>query len=232
MKPYKCVALAQSKHRDHFALMGIEVRESEKKVDIALAKGWERHEISQIVPDVKRLLYQIGWRETWVDQSFGEHLIMDMRQEGMHINVINTQKEMRDPSGINNRRVMDRIEMVQWMYEMKINHKISFPTIIKGRTTTMSEVEHQLSTFSEHKTESGNIDYYAPGDEQDDFIRALMILCFSVRRLFLGNTKRYSSTIKIAKQPEFESILDGAQVSLSPPIVVQAGTPQRRYRIR
>ena len=75
---------------------------------------------------------------------------------------------------------MDKIEMVQWMVKVKLNHQIEFPP---NPTVQMQELESQMSIFTEHKTESGNIDYFAPGDEYDNLVKSLMIACFSVRNV-------------------------------------------------
>ena len=38
-----------------------------------------------------------------------------------------------------------------------------------------------MMNYYEHKTEAGNVDYHAVGDEHDNLTKGLLICCFSVR---------------------------------------------------
>ena len=225
----KVVAIAHSKHRNSFAIVGAEIVDKEKKIYLAFAKGWDRSNINNIADDIKEYFKKFKWQKTWVDQSTGEHLINEIRKKGLKVGVINTQKEMKDPTGIKQTRIMDKVEMVQWMYEMKIGHHIKFP--LHG-TKNMNVLERQISVFGEHKTESGGMDYYAPGEEHDDYVRGLMILCFSARRGFLGSQKRHSIAWANGAPQEFETGLLSTQVALGKINVSSPGASPMRYKIR
>jgi len=54
----------------------------------------------------------------------------------------------------------------------------------------MKELKRQISIFAEHRTESGQISYYAEGKEHDDLVMALMLACFVGRRFLRASPKR------------------------------------------
>jgi len=193
----KIAALAHSKHRNMFGLVGIEVNEEQKKAYVKLARQWSRDQINTIPSMVSQLYQKIQWGDTYVDQQTGEHLIQDLRKEGMYLKIITTQKNLKDPSDISRTKVMDKIEMVQLMLTLRKNHQIEFP---KNPTTTMVELERQMAIFSEHKTEAGGIDYFAPGEELDNLTKALLIDCFAARNVLLDNTSKTYSANKSFKK--------------------------------
>ena len=47
----------------------------------------------------------------------------------------------------------------------------------------MKSLENQVAMFTEHRTEAGGIDYYAPGEERDELVKALLAALFSARTL-------------------------------------------------
>ena len=53
----------------------------------------------------------------------------------------------------------------------------------------MQELEHQVALFSEHTTEAGMVNYYAPGDELDNLTKALIIACFAARPFLHDSVK-------------------------------------------
>ena len=177
----KRAAISHSKYRNEFGIVGIEANSDIKKIRVKLARQWPRTQISTIPDRIASLYTKVQWGETYVDQLTGEHFIQDLkRQHKMLIRVINTNKNLKEPDEIERVKTMDKIEMVQWMVTVKQNHQIEFP---EKPTSFMKELEAQMALFTEHKTESGNIDYFAPGDEFDNLTKALMIACFSVRKL-------------------------------------------------
>jgi len=180
----KITALSHSKHRNAFGLIGIEVDVEKKIIHVRLAKQWRREEINQIPSDIAQAFSQIKWDSQYMDQKIGEHLIKAIKIKAeFTIKVITTQKNLKDPEGIEDIKILDIIEMTQFLLQLKINHQIQLP---ENPGKTMRILESQIALFTEHKTEAGGIDYYAPGDEMDNLIRALMICCFAVRNILQG----------------------------------------------
>ena len=181
----KITALSHSKHRNAFGLIGIEVDVEKKIVYVRLAKQWRRDQINQIPAEIATAHSQIKWDSQYMDQKIGEHLIQAIKNKAeFTVNVITTQKNLKDPEGIEDIKILDIIEMTQFLLQLKINHQIQFP---ENPGQTMRVLESQIALFTEHKTEAGGIDYFAPGDELDNLTRALMICCFAVRNVLQGD---------------------------------------------
>jgi len=172
----KSVALMYSKHRNAFGLVGIQA--IGKKVHVNLARHWTRDQLTEIPGTIATLHNKIQWGNTITDQLVGEHLIQELKNHGLDISVITTQKDIKDPKPIRRIKKMDLIEMVQFMLVLFQEHRILFST---RPSPAMQELESQVALYSEHKTESGGINYYGPGDEMDDLVKALIVNCFSVR---------------------------------------------------
>jgi len=179
----KIVALSHSKHRNMIGFIGIEVDEN-LIVHVRMAKQWNRNEINQIPQDIADAYSKIKWNKFYMDQIAGEHLIKDIKRHGISTKVITTKKNLNEPDDIERLLVMDKIEMTQLILSLKLDHRIQFP-IHPGKT--MSEAISQVELFTEHKTEAGGIDYYAPGEEYDSLTKALMICCFAVRKILSGD---------------------------------------------
>jgi len=179
----KTVALAYSKQRSTFGLVGIDPDE-DLVVQVGLAKQWSRQQINQIPLDIANAYHDIQWSNMYVDQSLGEHLIKEIKKHNISVNVITTKKNMPDPADIERLLVMDKMEITQFMLSLKLKHRIQFPP---KRGKDMQELVNQIELFTEHKTEAGGIDYYSPGDELDNLTKALMICCFGVRNILAGD---------------------------------------------
>jgi len=180
MNNIKLAAIAHSKHRDIFGLVGIEVSPELKKVYVKLARQWPRNMINEIASEIGTLYRKIQWGDTFIDQQTGQHFIQDLKRiEKLRLNVITTQKNLKDPDEIENIRVIDKIEMTQFMLTLRQNHQVEFPP---NPSKTMKDLEEQMALYSEHKTEAGNIDYFAPGSEKDNLTKGLLISCFAARK--------------------------------------------------
>lgn len=179
MKNDTIVAFSHSKHRNQFGMVGIELDEKKKTAYVRLAKQWSRDDLNKIPADVKALHVKIKWTDTFADQLIGQSLIRNIEHDvGFVMHTITTQKNLKDPDDIEKIKVMDQTEMTQLLLSLKQAHKIQFPT---NPTDTMKKLISQIEMFTEHTTESGNITYYAPGEELDNLTRALMICCFAGR---------------------------------------------------
>ena len=65
---------------------------------------------------------------TIIDQQVGEFFIQDLRNHDIPIQVITTQKDLKDPKLIEKIKVMDKIEMTHFvMVALRQNHQIEFP---------------------------------------------------------------------------------------------------------
>lgn len=183
----KLVSLAHSKHRNAIGLVGIEVDAIKQEISIRLAKQWPRKNLNDIAPEVAEMYKKFQWFNTVIDFQVGDHVIQGLRRAGgMPIKIIHIQKKVKDHLEIERVRTMDIIEQTQFMLQMKLAHKLVFPT---NPTKDMSELEAQVALFAEHKTESGGIDYYVPGDGFDNLTKALIIDCFAARPYMQASTK-------------------------------------------
>jgi hypothetical protein len=173
-------AIAHSKHRNAIGLVGVEIDTELRQVYVKLARQWSRDMINEIPYKIAKLFNQIRWGNTFIDQLTGQHFISELKREHhLPIRIINTQKNLKEPDDIERIEVMDKIEMTQFMVVLKKNHQVLFPD---NPSKTMKELESQMAIYSEHKSEAGNIDYYAPGDEKDNLTKALLMNCFAARK--------------------------------------------------
>ena len=186
----KLAAIAHSKHRNAIGLVAVQIDTKQKLVYVKLARQWSRDKINIIPAEISKLYQKIQWGTTYIDQLTGQHFIQDLKRiHHMPLKIINTQKNLREPAEIEKIQVMDKIEMTQFMLTLRQNHQVKFP---ENPSETMMELESQMPIYSEHKTEAGGVDYYAPGDEKDNLTKALLIDCFAARKyLRIGNVGGY-----------------------------------------
>ncbi len=174
------VAISYTKQRTMFGMVGVEIDTRKRIAFVRLAKQWSRKNMNQIPKDIKELHSRIKWNNTIVDQQVGQHLIksfeMAMKNQ---VQVITTQKNLKDPENIELLKVMDITEMTQLTLSIKQDHRIQFPK--KNHTEDMMDLMKQMEMFTEHVTEAGTVAYYAPGEELDCLPRALMMCCFAAR---------------------------------------------------
>ena len=177
----KIIAFSHTKKRNVIGMIGIEINSKEKIVYVRLAKSWKRDDMEYIPPQVKALYDKIKWDTTYADQLVGQHLLKGIEYEtGINIFTINTQKNIKEPEEEDGIKRMDQTEMVQFFLSLKLIHKIQFP---KKPLKDMHDLIQQTEQFKETITEQGTVSYYAPGDELDCLIKALMICCFAGRTL-------------------------------------------------
>lgn len=179
MNNEKIVSFAQTKNRKTFGMVGIEVPHDGEMAYIRLAKQWSREEMPQMATDVKNIYSKVQWDITYADQLVGQHLLKEIEYaSGINIFPITSQKNLKDPEDIEKIKVMDITEMTQLFLSLKLQHKIQYPNTPKN---DMLQLIKQTEMFTEHTTESGNVSYYAPGEELDSLIKALLISCFAAR---------------------------------------------------
>ena len=184
MDSLKSVGLMHSKHRNALGLVGVEIPYVNPIAQVRLARQWSRKDLHKAPAEIGAMYQKHRWHKTYMDQQSGQHLIQDIRAVGVPISTIITQKDLKDPKGIEKVKIMDKIEMVQFMVMLIQQKKIKWSP---RPSATMKELEEQFVMFIEHKTEAGSVDYYAPGDEFDNLTKAFMVSCFAGRKILSGD---------------------------------------------
>ena len=175
-------AISYDKLRTTIALVGIEVKP--QTVHVKLARRWPVDQINKMMDDTSELHKLFNWGTTYIEQETGEYLISTLNKKyGMPMSVITTQKKVKEAKKIQKIKVMDKIEMTEFLRKMKLNGQVRF---VADPSQSMKDLEDELPSFAKHTTEAGSVDYYASGAEPDGAVKALMIACFSVRNIIEG----------------------------------------------
>ena len=166
-------------------MVGIEI--INEIIMIRLAKQWKRDDMAQIPLFTKQVFPKIKWDATYAEQLVGQHLLKQIEMAAdVNINAVNTQKNIKEPEEEDDpQKRMDLIEMTQFTLSLKQTHSIQFP---KNPTNDMAQLIHQTELFTENITEQGTVNYYAPGEELDCLVKALIIACFASRP-YVENTQ-------------------------------------------
>jgi len=182
-------ALNHSKYRDMFGLVVVSAYPKYKKITVNFAREWKRDDMDDIHGAIKKYHVLQNWDKLVVEQLTGQHIISKIKSScDLTVHTINTQKDMKDPEGIEDVIIMDITEMVQLFLKLKLKHQILFP---KNSPKTIKVLELQTSIFMEHSTEAGSMSYFGPGDENDHLIKSLLDCCFAVRKeIELGEVER------------------------------------------
>ena len=175
----KRASITYSKLREQLGCVGVETKRLGAKTVIMpkMARQWKVENIVKMVSDVVDLHDELRWGDTYIEQESGEYLISLLKRD-IPIKVISTMKKVRDPKMLERIKIMDRIEMTEFLRQLKLNGQLLFP---RKRTAHMRRLEEQMPYWTKHVTEAGSIDYWSPGEEPDDLVRSLMIDCFSLR---------------------------------------------------
>ena len=172
------VGLSYSKLRNHLGAVGIRI--SNNRISVEYARRWRADKVNDMANDLLYAYSIIKWNQTYADQLIGEFAINLLRQRALPTRVITTNKLSKNAKDIEKIKVMDKIEMAEFVRKLKLNEQLRFPA---KPSQYMKELEDQLPMFSKHTTEAGSVDYYAPGEEPDELVRGLLIACFSVRNM-------------------------------------------------
>lgn len=185
----KRAAISFSKLRNEIGLVGIEVFPKERMAVPRLAQQWKVQDTEKMAAETYQLYEQFQWGDTYIEQESGDHLIMLLKEHyRMPIKVITTGKKVKDAKKIRRIKVMDKIEMTEFLRRLKLNGQLRF---VRHATPGLKELENQIPYFTKHTTEAGSVDYYAPGEEPDNLVKALMVACFSVRKLLQGASTEF-----------------------------------------
>jgi hypothetical protein len=164
------------KHRDSFALVAIEPIKD--KIHVRGANRFNKRDYLDVEKHIER---------SYKKNDF-DHIVIELNNTGTHVvenlirinNIpciipVTTSKNLKDMKKIFSSKVMDKNEMTEWMIRMFQADNILFP---KDTDPNILELKRQLSIFAQHKTNAGNVSYYAEGSEHDDMVMALMLACF------------------------------------------------------
>lgn len=172
------VALSPDKHRNNYGAVGIMIKN--EQIHVKMAKRWPAEKTREMIDDMHHAYNRVHWANTIINQEGSENIITDLRKRGLPVKIITTSKMMKSGKDIEKIKVMDKIEMTEFLRKLKENGQLRFPT---NPSHNMKIMEEQIPMFAKHTTEAGGVDYYAPGSEPDDLVRALMMACFSVRNM-------------------------------------------------
>ena len=186
------VGLDPGKQKDSFAMVRISI--IEKKIYVLGAKHWLGKPYLQVEEDIAEL-HELHPANLYVVErnNVGDHVIEVLQQKDLPIMGVTTSKDIKNRN--KHRDTMDKNEMVLWMIATMQEGKIIFPA---KDTAETAELKRQLSIFSERKTASGSVSYGAEGSEHDDYVMALMLACFGVRKKYLrrGSGRHFAVSSK------------------------------------
>ena len=196
-KRMRIAGIDSGKLRDSFAFCGIEIVND--NIHVKGVKTWLGRnyiEVEQLIADIHKSkpfnFYVVEINNT------GEHVFEELKYRHKIPNVIPTftTKDTKDQSKINTGRVMPKNQMVWWLARMFQNNRIKFP---KNTNKHIEELKRQISIFSEHITEAGNVSYRAEGQEHDDTVMALMLACF-IGRNYIKNQDGFFNKTRVSSK--------------------------------
>ena len=193
----RIAGIDSGKLRDSFAFVGVEIKHD--NVYVLGVKTW----LGRNYLDVENLIAEIHDTKPFNYYSVeinntGEHVYEELKYRHHIPNVIPifTTREVKDQSKINTGRVMPKNQMVLWLARMFQNNRIKFP---KNTNKHIEELKRQISNFSEHITEAGQVSYRADGSEHDDTVMALMLACF-IGRNFIKDYDGMSQPLQVVSR--------------------------------
>lgn len=213
------------KIRDSFFMVGTEVKNG--KIYVRLAKRRLGKSYLSVCEEFANLSHKHNFDYNVIEYNNTGVAVVEMLTEQFNLPVIpittiNMGREMKKKVSPKN---MDKYEVVHRFISRKENHQIIFPPDSKC-SEDMLELKRQVAIFAEHRTEAGNVQYYAPGSEHDDGIMALLIN-FNLAERFLDGDKRKDSVIVASKKAEYRDRDDDEFGSGAP----EGATVHSRYVI-
>jgi len=227
----KIAACDPGKIRDSFGFVIIEVKDG--KIYLRGAERWLGRPYKKIVEKIVQYNEEFEFNRIVVERNnVGESVIERFKLEHkIRVMPVFTSKNLKDEKKIRSQKTMDKNEMVNFIASLKQEHKIRFP---KYCSKDMKELKRQISIFAEHRTESGQISYYAEGKEHDDLVMAFMLACFVGRRFLRGRPKCVVKHVKFSHDRYDylgSGIPQGAQ-HLGRTVFLPQGESVGNYRIR
>lgn len=186
MKSYRIGSGDPGRFNDGFAfvLTRLEKLERDWKIYVLGAKGWKGEQY----PVVESELAQIHTKKSLdffvVEQNnTGINVIESLRlRYGIPVRSVVSSNRIKSAQVIRKGQTMDKFEMRAWIEEQRQFGRILFP---KQKTDGIKQLESQLASFVRKVTKSGTVTYSAEGSQHDDFVMALMVNLFFIRRKLL-----------------------------------------------
>lgn len=184
----RIAGLDSGKSRDSSALVGIDVDHRERMIKILNAKRWLGRDYIDVEKEIAHIHQSKPFDFYMVEtNNVGVHVWEVLKHKyQMPAYPVTTSKDIKDPKKQQGYKVMDKNAMVKLMLQWKAEERLLFPS---STNAELEELKRQLSIFSEHRTDSGSVSYYAEGQEHDDLVMALMLACFKARA-YMTETKR------------------------------------------
>ena len=157
---------------DSFGFVVIRVEKDD--IIVRAAKRWLGRDYTDVERTIAKFHTKHNFDHIVVEQNnTGVHVIEVLKRKyNLPIIAVITSNNLKDNKKVASARVMDKNLMANYIAGLMKDHKIKFPTT-GGKD--MKELERQIAIFAEHRTEAGNVAYYAPGNEHDDLAMALML---------------------------------------------------------
>ena len=194
----RIAGLDPGKRKDSFTFVGTYIKEDRIYVDFV--HSWLHRKYIDVEEDIANIHKNDPYDFYVLEiNNTGEHVFEELKYRHKIPNIVPvfTTRQLKDQFKIAAGKVMPKNEMVRWMASMFQDNKFRFP---KNSTKQLDELRRQIAIFAEHSTEAGNESYYAEGDEHDDAVMALMMVCFVARNFIKRNVGR-SGKIRAASKP-------------------------------
>lgn len=178
------------KERDFFGIVFIKIKDNNVLILGAIRfRGIDYPKIEQWLATKYREL-----KPTFMvieKNNTGVAVIDHMKHDySIPITSVVTSSYVKDEKKIHSGQLMDKVEMSDYMLNLKQNHRIKF---LKNLTPEMFELKRQLEVFAQFKTEAGRRSLRAPGQDHDDLVMALMLAIFIGRNYLEDNISTYQT---------------------------------------
>lgn len=188
------------KIRDSFFRVGTEIKEG--KIYVRLAKQRLGKSYLAVCEEFAEDSRKYNFDYNIIEYNNTGVAVVEMLTEefGLPVIPITTINLGRDIKRKVSPKSMDKYEIVHWAINAQEQGLIVFPG--KG-SKDMEELKRQWQIFAEHRTDAGNVAYYAPGQEHDDGVMALLLNLHLARNFLSGDRKQ--NTIQTASRKSVNS---------------------------
>jgi len=175
----RIAGLDPGKMRDGFAMVVCETKDN--KLYVKGAKRWLHRNYIEVERDIKKIHESNPFDHIMLEvNNTGQHVYEVLKYDmDLPVSPVTTSNDLKDLSKKDSYDVMDKNEMVRTMSHWFNEKLIIFPRI---KDKELSELQRQISIFAQYRTEAGNVSYRAQGNEHDDLVMALMLICFIARK--------------------------------------------------
>jgi len=169
------------KMRDSFGYLVGDIDIEKNEVRIRKAKRWLGRSYKKVVQYIADDYEKNKLDHLVIERNnTGEVVIEEFRmQYRIPAIPVVTSQNLKTQEKINSVKVMDKNEMVKYYLRLKQEFRVKFPNKFRDQEDkeNFEELKRQIAIFAEHRPESGkSFAYYAPGQEHDDMVMALLLL--------------------------------------------------------